>query len=130
MNKQGIRDLALANGFKLKEQPNGELDLNPYVYDFANALIDKYTKDQSAWVSVDDRLPEGDYNHVLVACEGGYIGRSFYCTDKDFLRSSKSAGCYSRKAHGKNSGFFDLSHQSGYKITHWQPLPLPPTQEA
>ena len=39
MNKQIIKDTALKNGFKLKEQPNGELDLNPYVYDFANELV-------------------------------------------------------------------------------------------
>lgn len=37
-NKQ-IKEIALANGFKLKEQPNGEMDLNPYVYDFARALF-------------------------------------------------------------------------------------------
>lgn len=38
MDNQTVKNLALANGFKLKEQPNGELDLNPYVYEFANAL--------------------------------------------------------------------------------------------
>lgn len=39
MNKQLIKQMALANGFKLKEQPDGGIDLNPYVYDFALALI-------------------------------------------------------------------------------------------
>ena len=39
MNKQCIKDVALECGFKLKEQPNGELDLNPYVYTFADKLI-------------------------------------------------------------------------------------------
>ena len=37
--KQYIKDVALECGFKLKEQPNGELDLNPYVYTFADKLI-------------------------------------------------------------------------------------------
>ena len=37
--KEQIKELALRTGFKLKEQPNGEMDLNPYVYDFARALI-------------------------------------------------------------------------------------------
>ena len=37
--KQYIKDVALECGFKLKEQPNGELDLNPYVYKFADKLI-------------------------------------------------------------------------------------------
>lgn len=39
MTNEQIKDIALANGFKLKEQPNGEMDLNPYVYDFARALF-------------------------------------------------------------------------------------------
>lgn len=39
MNKQRIKELALANGFKLKEQPDGSMELNPYVYAFAAALI-------------------------------------------------------------------------------------------
>lgn len=39
MNKEFVKDLALKNGFKLKQQPNGELELNPYVYDFADALL-------------------------------------------------------------------------------------------
>jgi RNase P/RNase MRP subunit p29 len=41
VNKKQIKDLALSNGFKLKEQPSGEMDLNPYVYDFADALLAK-----------------------------------------------------------------------------------------
>jgi len=40
MTNEQIRDIALANGFKLKEQPDGRQDLNPYVYDFARALLD------------------------------------------------------------------------------------------
>ena len=39
IGKQYIKDVALECGFKLKEQPNGELDLNPYVYKFAEELV-------------------------------------------------------------------------------------------
>ena len=39
MNKQYIKDVALDCGFKLKEQPDGSMDLNPYVYTFADKLI-------------------------------------------------------------------------------------------
>lgn len=39
MTNDQIKEIALANGFKLKEQPNGKMDLNPYVYDFARALF-------------------------------------------------------------------------------------------
>ena len=39
MGKAKIRELALANGFKLKQQPDGTMELNPYVYEFAAALM-------------------------------------------------------------------------------------------
>ena len=38
MDIQKIKELALANGFKLKEQADGSMDLNAHVYDFANAI--------------------------------------------------------------------------------------------
>ena len=38
MTNDQIKELALANGFKLKEQPDGSMDLNPYVYEFAQKL--------------------------------------------------------------------------------------------
>ncbi len=41
MVKEHVKDVAIANGFKLKEQPSGEMDLNPYVYQFANALCNQ-----------------------------------------------------------------------------------------
>jgi len=39
MTNDQIRDIALANGFKLKEQPDGTQDLNPYVYDCCRKLL-------------------------------------------------------------------------------------------
>ena len=39
MTSDQIKEIALANGFKFKEQPNGEMDLNPYVYEFARVLL-------------------------------------------------------------------------------------------
>lgn len=38
MTNDQIKEIALANGFKLKEQPDGSMDLNPYVYEFAQKL--------------------------------------------------------------------------------------------
>ena len=31
MTNEQIKEIALKSRFKLKEQPNGEMDLNPYV---------------------------------------------------------------------------------------------------
>ena len=39
IGKQYIKEVALECGFKLKEQPDGSMDLNPYVYTFADKLI-------------------------------------------------------------------------------------------
>lgn len=39
MTNEQIKEVALTNGFKLKEQPSGKMDLNPYVYEFARAII-------------------------------------------------------------------------------------------
>ena len=44
MNKQYIKDVALECGFKLKEQPDGSMDLNPYVYTFADKLHGEFRK--------------------------------------------------------------------------------------
>ena len=38
MTNDQIKELALANGFKLKEQLDGNMDLNPYVDEFAQKL--------------------------------------------------------------------------------------------
>ncbi|KJZ17376.1 hypothetical protein TW86_03725 [Halomonas sp. S2151] len=43
-----IRKLALANGFKLKHQPDGSEDLNPYVFNFARALVAEQTAQNDA----------------------------------------------------------------------------------
>lgn len=46
MDIQKIKELALANGFSLKPQASGNMDLNAYVYDFANA-VEREVKAQS-----------------------------------------------------------------------------------
>lgn len=42
MNNEQIKQLALQGGFKLKEQPDGTIDFNPYVYDFAVTLLNPF----------------------------------------------------------------------------------------
>ena len=39
LKKSSVRQIALECGFKLKAQPDGTQDLNPYVYVFAERLI-------------------------------------------------------------------------------------------
>ena len=41
MTNDEIRALALSHGFTLRPQPDGLMDLNPYVYAFARALVEQ-----------------------------------------------------------------------------------------
>ena len=82
-------------------------------------------KEHSDWISLDERLPE-DNCYVLVYCCGGNIGKSFFTYNRKYL--AKRDTFYSRKTYGKNSGYFAISHDEGYKVTHWQPLLNPPSE--
>ena len=81
MDIQKIKELALANGFSLKEQASGNMDLHSYVYEFANA-IEQAVKAQA--------VPEG---FVLVPKEN----ISCYWQDNDepenFCNSSNDWDC-------------------------------------
>lgn len=59
---------------------------------------------QSAWISVDDRLPE-EYTHVIVCDEDGNVGEAVY-----------SKGGYFEWVENERIAF----------STHWMPLPEPP----
>lgn len=71
MTNDQIKEIALANGFKLKEQPSGEMDLNPYVYEFARALV--ILKLDEAANDINDleefaRTPDG--HNMWISCMG------------------------------------------------------------
>ena len=81
----------------------------------------------SEWISVEDRLPEHSC-HVLVACNGGNVDATFYCEDASFF-DFRYGNILNRKHHGKWSKHFQLARGYGYRITHWMPLPEPPTDK-
>ena len=45
MNTSKIKEIALANGFSLKQQASGNMDLHSYVYEFAKAVIKEAVKE-------------------------------------------------------------------------------------
>ena len=113
MQREQIRQLALENGFKLKTQSDGGLDLNPYVYDFARALIQtaqlQAQVEADKWISVDDRLPRA--NDVVLVSFGGAI-------EMDFIET---------RLNGQIIGWRRFNQDPP---THWRPLPeLPTAQE-
>lgn len=103
MDIQKIKELALANGFKLKEQASGNVDLNAYVYCFANA-IEQAAKAQAVpkWISVEEALPPGN---ILVLA---------------------MAQTFSNVFNVYNVMALDEFQESD--ITHWMPLPDVPQE--
>lgn len=69
---------------------------------------------QSAWISVEERLPEIDES-VLV-CRN-WRGKLVQCVDKIRL-------CYDREKPDGEQKWYGFMYSD---ITHWQPLPAPPT---
>ena len=112
MDLEKIKELALANGFKLKEQANGNMDLNAYVYDFANA-IEREAKAQAVpeWISVKDKLP--GFNQSVLSCDG------FETCVAEYLESCKNEyGVFFEE------GFWINGAASIFEnVTHWMPLP-------
>lgn len=58
MNNEIIKKLALENGFSLKQQASGNMDLNAYVYDFAKAIAD-YAKNNEMTLDSPARVGAG-----------------------------------------------------------------------
>lgn len=78
MDIQKIKELALANGFKLKEQASGNMDLNAYVYDFANA-IEREVKAQAVpegYILIPKKMPDEVNDHLW-----DFMTDNFVCTN-------------------------------------------------
>jgi hypothetical protein len=58
VNRNEIRSLALECGFKLKNQ-GGVMDLHPYVYDFAEKLIERENMSNKQKVEIEIDVPDG-----------------------------------------------------------------------
>lgn len=68
------------------------------------------------WISVDDRLPDDEHETLLVVLqsivEEAHSGEQFVDTDAFYT----------------SDGFFQFWNESEeYEVTHWMPLPEPPT---
>lgn len=120
MDIQKIKELALANGFKLKEQASGNMDLNAYVYDFSNA-VEQAAKAQALqeWISVEDKLPTENGNYLV--CIDGDV---FYLTAKWVKNHFK----FLARGYGLTEDFTDWRYCEGVKVTHWMTLPAAPQE--
>ena len=71
MTNDEIKEIALANGFKLKEQPDGTQDLNPYVYEFAKALVvSKLDEVANDIYALDEFVGSPQEHNIWISCMG------------------------------------------------------------
>ena len=78
LKKESVKQLALEAGFKLKEQPDGNKDLNPYVYTFADKLGEAVAEDFLAMMRITydelgeamQKLDNGDFSKATLCLLG------------------------------------------------------------
>ena len=73
IEKSRIKAMALSSGFKLKEQPNGEMDLNPYVYEFAKLLELAVLYDGDRQIKERFELLAGNSEYELIEESKNYL---------------------------------------------------------
>ena len=127
MDIQKIKELALANGFSLKEQASGNMDLHSYVYEFANA-IEQAVKAQAVpeWISMEDEYPKAGES-VLICINGirqniayfyDYSASDEYSTGHDWFEPVFTGGETEDECVVKTED-----------VTHWMLLPQEPAND-
>lgn len=75
LKKESVRQLALEAGFKLRQQPDGTEDLNPYVYTFADKLAATVAEDFLAMM----RITYDDLGETMQKLDNGDFARAMLC---------------------------------------------------
>ena len=129
MNKQDIKQWCIEN-IRCNPEPC-ITDLESHIARQAYLIEQCFSDLQPQWVSVDDRLPE-----VI------QVSRWVRESDSVLLIDDKGSQCvafYSNEFDGTNGGwvlptqrFAKIGQHPDFNIsqdiTHWQPLPLPPSE--
>ena len=99
-----------------------------YGFDLACRELAKHSK-QPQWISVEDGLPETEPNTdgvvCAVICSLGNVYRARYMHDVDVGVDTKYWSEFAVNYNGKEYEHYEINA----KITHWMPLPEPPTKE-
>lgn len=118
MDIQKIKELALENGFKLKEQESGGMDLHSYVYGFAQVVYAEAQKVvMPKWISVEDQLP--DFQQEVLIFSDNQIGISEYLP----LSENDSGISFMEGFYTDGACSIDTN------VTHWMLLPIAPIDE-
>lgn len=122
LDKETIKQIALANGFKLKEQADGRMDLNPYVYEFTNAIA------KHCWSAFKSGVMPHKIHPTKASLNNGWISVDDWLPDDeskdDYLAYSIHTEVYEKVDIKK----LKMMIANSAKITHWQPLPQPPKE--
>lgn len=75
LKKESVRQLALEAGFKLRQQPDGTEDLNPYVYTFADKLAATVAEDFLVMM----RITYDELGEAMQKLDNGDFARAMLC---------------------------------------------------
>ena len=73
IEKSRIKAMALSSGFKLEEQPNGEMDLNPHIYEFAKLLELAVLYDRNMEIKERFEILAGNFEGELIEESINYL---------------------------------------------------------
>ncbi|MDH6185518.1 hypothetical protein [Polaromonas sp. CG_23.6] len=139
MNNEQVTALALANGFKLKTQPDGAEALNLYVFDFARAVIaahESQRQDAETWSlyiasMVEAYLQSQPAADKREAAIFGIISRRLWALpDRAQRQAGQLAACWIdtndlKQMQDKGRGIVCKRPQDGYEQTALYAAPQP-----
>lgn len=110
----------------------GDFELSSEYLKYAYTEGFQSCQELNEWISVEDRLPEPN-QQVLVVCDYTVYGRSIFLHIASVYNANKPieyGGPNALTGRGKLTGiYFCIPAILAPKtVTHWQPLPPPPTK--
>lgn len=128
IDKQTAKEIALACGFKLKLQANGEMDLNAYVYEAFNKVA------EHCWSAFKSGVMPHKIHPTKASLNNGWISvKDELPSDEDWVLATSGTEIEIVGISVSNDGEIIWIRQSDFYpssnlISHWQPLPEPPKE--
>lgn len=99
MDKAQVKAIFLAAGFKEKVQEDGNLDLNPYVYEAVKAYTDTLIEEVARKIESEDTRLVKEQDYMLSATDCGQMMRWFKSGNKSLFECNHETKLMNSKTH-------------------------------